>query len=210
MFSCDTLCRRPAAFPDLTGLTRAEFDALVRRFEQTIAQHQADAATTRTGRPRHRAAGAGHPFDHDARSRLLMALVWLRIDPTYAVRGFFFDLHKRNAQLHVRAALTILDGLDGPLDRPTRDRPRFRSAAAVMAAFPAVRWVIDGKEQRVNRPTGYDAQKPYYSGKKKSRAEFIDAHQRRNTLWGTPRDGTRPNFFAHAVGINKLGVAWIA
>ena len=32
----------------------------------------------------------------------------------------------------------------------------------------AVRVVIDSKEQRVNRPTGYDAQKPYYSGKKKA------------------------------------------
>ena len=37
-----------------------------------------------------------------------------------------------------------------------------------MAAFPQVRLVIDGKEQRVNRPQGYDAQKPYYSGKKKA------------------------------------------
>jgi hypothetical protein len=37
-----------------------------------------------------------------------------------------------------------------------------------MAAFPAVRVLIDSKEQRVNRPRGYDAQKPYYSGKKKA------------------------------------------
>ena len=36
------------------------------------------------------------------------------------------------------------------------------------AAFPQVRVIIDGKEQRVNRPTGYEAQKPYYSGKKKA------------------------------------------
>src|SRR5262249_53839580 len=28
--------------------------------------------------------------------------------------------------------------------------------------------VIDSKEQRVNRPRGYGAQKPYYSGKKKA------------------------------------------
>src|SRR5262249_61330880 len=38
----------------------------------------------------------------------------------------------------------------------------------VMTAFPAVRVLIDSKEQRVNRPRGYDAQKPYYSGKKKA------------------------------------------
>jgi hypothetical protein len=37
-----------------------------------------------------------------------------------------------------------------------------------MTAFPQVRVLIDSKEQRVNRPTGYEAQKPYYSGKKKA------------------------------------------
>jgi len=37
-----------------------------------------------------------------------------------------------------------------------------------MAAFPEVGVIIDSKEQRVHRPRGYDAQKPYYSGKKKA------------------------------------------
>ena len=106
---------------------------------------------------------------HDARDRLLMALVWLRVYPTYEVLGFFFGLHKRNAQLNVRAALAVLDSLDDfPFDRPGRDRPKLRSAAEVMAAFPQVRVIIDAKEQRVNRPEGYEAQKPYYSGKKKA------------------------------------------
>src|SRR5262249_56695001 len=47
-------------------------------------------------------------------------------------------------------------------------RKRLGCAAEVMAAFPEVRVLIDSKEQRVNRPRGYDAQKPYYSGKKKA------------------------------------------
>lgn len=98
-----------------------------------------------------------------------MALVWLRIYPTYEVLGFFFDLHKRNAQLNVLAVLDVLDTFDDfPFDRPTHDRKKLRSAAEVMAAFPQVRVIIDGKEQRTNRPTGYEAQKPYYSGKKKT------------------------------------------
>jgi hypothetical protein len=65
-----------------------------------------------------------------------MALVWLRVYPTYAVLGFFFGLHERNAQLDVRAALVALDSLDDfPFDRPTRERPKMRSAAEVMAAW---------------------------------------------------------------------------
>jgi DDE superfamily endonuclease len=170
MFRYDDLCRHPTAFPSLTGLNRAEFDELVPRFERALGEQRARSATTRReGKPRVNAPGAGPRHAHDARNRLLMALVWLRVYPTYEVLGFFFGLHKRNAQLNVRAALAALDSLDDfPSDRPPRDRPKLRSAAEVMAAFPQVRLVIDGKEQRVNRPQGYDAQKPYYSGKKKA------------------------------------------
>jgi hypothetical protein len=168
MLSYDALCRHPAAFPSLTGMTRAEFDALAERFERAEAELRSKAATTRDGRVRSRAAGAGHPHRHSACGRLLMALVWLRIYPTYEVLGFFFDLHKRNAQLNVRSTLEVLDSLDGfPFDRPPRDRPKLRSAEAVMAAFPQVRIILDGKEQRCHRPEGYEEQKPYYSGKKK-------------------------------------------
>ena len=170
MFRYDDLCRHPTAFPSLTGLNRAEFDELVPRFERALGEQCARSGTTRReGKPRVNAPGAGPRHAHDARNRLLMALVWLRVYPTYEVLGFFFGLHKRNAQLNVRAALAALDSLDDfPFDRPTRERPKLRSAAEVMAAFPQVRLVIDGKEQRVNRPQGHDAQKPYYSGKKKA------------------------------------------
>jgi hypothetical protein len=141
MLSYDDLCRHPAAFPSLTGMTRAEFDALAERFQR--ASDELRSPTTRDGKARTRAAGAGHPHRHDACGRLRMALLWLRIYPTDEVLGFFFDLHKRNAQLNVRSALAVLDALDDfPRDRPGRDRPKLRSAAAVMAAFPQVRIII--------------------------------------------------------------------
>jgi hypothetical protein len=69
----------------------------------------------------------------------------------------------------VAAPLAVLDTIDDfPFDRPGRDRKALGSLSEVMVAFPAVRVIIDSKEQRVNRPRGYDAQKPYYSGKKKA------------------------------------------
>lgn len=169
MFAYETLTRHPGAFRSLTGMTPDDFDALLTAFRNAQARRQRRSRTTRTGQPRRRAAGAGHPHDHDDRHRLLMALIWLRVYPTYELLGFFFDLHKRNAQLNVRDVLATLDTLDDfPFDRPGRDRKKLHSVTEVMAAFPAVRVVIDSKEQRVNRPTGYDAQKPYYSGKKKA------------------------------------------
>jgi DDE superfamily endonuclease len=164
------LCRHPTAFPSLTGLRRAEFDELAARFARAEAQRRAGSATTRRDRrPRQTAPGAGRPYAHGAADRLLMALLWLRIYPTYEVLGFFFSLHKRNAQLNVTAALEVLDALsDFPFDRPGRDRKKLRSAAEVMAAFPRVRLIIDAKEQRINKPQGEQAQRPYYSGKKKA------------------------------------------
>jgi len=169
MFAYETLTRYPGAFRSLTGMTPDDFDALLTAFRDAQARRQRRSRTTRTGQPRRRAAGAGHPHDHDDRHRLLMALIWLRVYPTYELLGFFFGLHKRNAQLNVRDVLAVLDTLDDfPFDRPDRDRKTLGSLTEVMAAFPKVRVIIDSKEQRVNRPTGYDAQKPYYSGKKKA------------------------------------------
>ncbi|HKB41707.1 MAG TPA: transposase family protein [Gemmataceae bacterium] len=112
MLSYDELCRHPSAFPSLTGLTRREFDALLPRFLRAEADLRAHSdRTRRDGSPRARAPGAGRPYAHAACDRLLMALLWLRVYPTYEVLGFFFGLHKRNAQLNVRRALEALDAL---------------------------------------------------------------------------------------------------
>jgi hypothetical protein len=169
MFAYDTLLRYPDAFRGLTGMAPGAFEDLLTAFRAAQDRRLRRRRTTRQGQPRQRAAGAGHPHRHDDRHRLLRALVWLRVYPTYELLGLFFGLHKRNAQLNVRDVLATLDTLDDfPLGRPGRERTKVRSVAAVMAAFPQVRVIIDSKEQRVNRPRGYEAQKPYYSGKKKA------------------------------------------
>lgn len=169
MLNLDALNRHPGAFPNLTGMTQAEFEALAVEFQQAERLARQADPLTRRGRPRRHTPGGGRPFGHDARTRLFLALLWLRIYPTYEVLGLFFDLHKRNAQLNVRHVLEVLETLeDFPFDRPDRGGQRPRCAAEVMAAFPQVRLIIDAKEQRINRPEGEEAQKPYYSGKKKA------------------------------------------
>lgn len=182
MFTYESLSRSPSVFRSLTGMTVAEFNSLLPVFQAAQQRHRTQQTTTRTGQPRRRAPGAGHPFRHDDRHRLLLALVWLRIYPTYELLGYFFNLHKRNAQLNVRAVLEVLDTLDDfPFDRPRGDRRALSDLDQVMNAFPQVRLIIDAKEQRVQRPQqSYDAQKPYYSGKKK-------AHTLKNQFAVDPR-----------------------
>lgn len=169
MLSYEELCRHPMVFPALTGMKQTEFDALLPRFVQAEIDLRDHSPNTREGEPRQRSAGAGRNHDNCDADRLLMALMWLRIYPTYEVLGFFFDLHKANAQRGVVAVLAVLDTLsDFSLERPGDDRQKLRSAAEVMAAFPDVRFIIDAKEQRINKPAGEEKQKPYYSGKKKT------------------------------------------
>jgi hypothetical protein len=169
MFDYDRLRACPSAFRSLTGLSVAELDRLLPDFLAAQQRLRLSSTVNREGKPRRRAAGGGAKPKLDDRHRLLLALVWLRVYPTYELLGFFFGLHKRNAQLQTWAVLEVLDALpDFPFDRPGADRRALSTPEQVMAAFPAVRLVIDAKEQRVNRPgASHDAQKPYYSGKKK-------------------------------------------
>jgi hypothetical protein len=169
MLSYPPLAAKPAAFVSLTGMTVAGFDALYDEFHPAQAARRAAATrTARHGAPRRRAPGAGRPHDRSDRDRLLMALVWLKVYPTYEVLGLLFGLHKGNARRNVLDVLAALATLaDFPFDRPPEGRKRLGSVTEVMAAFPQVRLSIDSREQRCERPRGDDRQRPFYSGKKK-------------------------------------------
>lgn len=177
MLTYDRLSKTPKAFPALTGLTRDEFDRLFEAFE---AHRAASTHTKRGSHTRTRAAGAGHPHALAPRTRLLLALVWVRVYPTYELLGWLFGLDKSNAWHNVQDVLEVLDTLtDFPLDRPDPDRRKLPTTEAVMGAFPEVRVIIDAKEQAFHRPAGWDRQKPFYSGKKKR-------HTVKNPVAGTP------------------------
>ena len=175
MITYQKLHSNPAAFVSLTGLRPEAFDDLRTAYSQAQEQQrQQTTCTKRHGQPRQRAVGAGRRFSHDTATRLLMALFWLRVYPTFEVLGFFFSLAKSNASTNVHEVLTTLESLsDFAFERPAQERQKLRSVAAVMDAFPDVALVIDAKEQRVQRPKskqdkGHQEQKAYYSGKKKA------------------------------------------
>lgn len=174
MITYEKLSRRPSAFKSLTGMSLPAFDRLFEGFVPAHFQRLSNTPTKRGGQPRKRAFGGGPAFRHTLRDRLVMALVWLKVYPTYEVLGFFFSLAKPNARTNVEEILDTLEAMaEFPLERPCKDRKKLRSVEAVMDAFPEVTWVIDSKEQRIRRPGGRDEegnsrQKRYYSGKKKA------------------------------------------
>jgi hypothetical protein len=166
MLTYAALRSRPAAFRALTGMGPDDFDALLNDF--LTAQRRRREATTRMGAARRRASGGGRKPDLAECDRLLLALVWLRVYPTYELLGLLFSLHKRNAQLNARDVVETLAGMgEFPFERPPADRQKLGSLGQLMGAFPQVRLVIDAKEQRVERPRGEARQRPFYSGKER-------------------------------------------
>ena len=85
----DKLRRRPAAFRSLTGISVREFDQLYEQVASDIDEYEEGRLSRQD---RKRAIGGGASYTHATRDRLLMAMIWLRVYPTYDVLGFIFDL----------------------------------------------------------------------------------------------------------------------
>lgn len=164
MLTYEKLRRKEAAFRSLTGLTIEEFDGFYAEIE--LAYQLAEEK--RLSRPnRQRAIGAGNKFKLHLRTRLLMAMVWLRIYPTYEVLGVFFDLHKSNVCRNLKVMLELLREQTAMDVRwPDEKRPK-KHLEEILADFPDLEVIVDATEQPIRRPKGKEAQRPYYSGKKK-------------------------------------------
>ena len=117
---------------------------------------------------RQRRRGAGRKYGRALEDRLLLALVWLRVYPTYEVLGLLFDLDKSAVSRNLERMLTVLrEGTAVDLSWPVA-KQRKRHWAEVLRDFPEVVAIVDATEQRIRRPKGQESQKPYYSGKKKT------------------------------------------
>src|SRR4029078_275144 len=126
-------------------------------FAAAHARARAASTHTKKGTPRCRAAGAGAPPSLDLTDPLLIALVCVRIYPTYEVLGWLFGLEKSNAWENVQDVLAVLGtSADFPFEPPAAERATLATTAAVIAAFPEVKILIDGKEQPSRRPQGWD------------------------------------------------------
>ena len=160
----ETLRRRPAVFRSLTGMSLDEFEALYRQVVDDIERYEAARLERRN---RQRAVGAGHQYQHDARNRLLMALIWLRVYPTYDVLGFIFALDKSNISRNLNGVLAVLrEQVGDEIEWPDRAR-RKQKMEQFMQEFPEVAAIVDATEQPTQRPQDAEEQQRYYSGKKK-------------------------------------------
>jgi hypothetical protein len=159
------LIRHPVVFKALTGLTRAQFDAVYDDFAPrfTAAEHQ------RLSRPdRRRAIGGGHPFELSQRDQLLLTVVWLRRYPINAVLGYLFGVEETTALRTVHRVLPVLEaaGLD-TMRLPDPGKWKRSALDDLLRETPALALIVDTFEQRVQRPCDRAEADQHYSGKQK-------------------------------------------
>ena len=144
------LRHHPAVFRAMTGLTVAQFDALL----VEVSPRYAAAERARLGRPgRRRAIGAGRKYTLPHRDHLLLAIVWLRRYPTNVVLGYLFGVSEYVALRTVQRVVPLLEGLGLDTMRlPDPGRGRRRDLDELLRATPGLAVIIDTFEQRLQRP----------------------------------------------------------
>ncbi len=160
MLSYARVSRYPRRFLALTGYTVREFQALLPYFQARFESHM--ATTTLRGQPR---TGRRYSTYHNAQlptieDKLLFILVYLKHGALQEVHATLFGLHQPDANRWIHLLHPLLNqALADQGALPARD------AAAV--ELPKGLYLHDGTERAIVRPTATEAQRTYYSGKKK-------------------------------------------
>jgi hypothetical protein len=159
----DRLRKHPAVFRSLTGVTPAVFDALL----ADVLPALDDADFDRHDRPdRGRAVGGGRTPGLGDPDRILLAVVWLRVYPTYAVLGYLFGVSESAARRLAGWSVPVLAAAGKDTMRmPDPGRHHRRDLPSLLKHTPGLAVLVDTFEQPTHRPKR--RQRAYYSGKKK-------------------------------------------
>jgi len=165
MLSYAKVKSKPRILQSLTGMSLAEFEALVPSFEKAwqdyIYKHFIEASE------RKREYGGGRKAElQESRDKMLFILFYFRQYPTQEVQGFLFGIGQPQANLWVHRLTVILNRALGKEQQlPERKASKLEQ---VLANCPELEFVIDGTERRINRPQDKVKRDEHYSGKKKT------------------------------------------
>ncbi len=164
MINYDVLSRKTPIFKSFTGLKVPEFDAVYSKIQESHASYE-EKRLHREDRKRR--IGAGHPFKHPLRDRLLMLLMYHRLYVTSTLLGFLFGLGQSNVLKNIRILEPLVKmvlPLPGKLHRKAG---RLGTLEEVESLFPGFKAFLDATEQEIPRPGDKRKRRTHYSGKKK-------------------------------------------
>lgn len=172
----------------LTGLNPSEFWNLVPLFENNFLEQRVVSLANRQrkvggGRKGHLATTA---------DKLFVALLYLKVYPTFDVLGLMFDMEKTRACRNIHMFLPVLEKTLGrQLVLPKRQITSMEQFANL---FPGIKDIfIDGTDRRVQRPKNPKKQNKLYSGKRKTttRKNIVVADENKQVLFLSPTKSGR-------------------
>jgi hypothetical protein len=163
MTSYSELSKHLDKFLAMTGYTVEEFQALLphfqAEFEEYVDTHTLDGKT-RTQRRYSDYQNSPLPTIED---RLLFILVYLKQGTTQEVHATLFGMYQPDANLWIHTLHLLLNQALAALgELPERDAAAFEPTEDDLEIY-----FHDGTERPIPRPKDPEAQKTYYSGKKK-------------------------------------------
>jgi hypothetical protein len=171
-FHYAALKTKPRTLLCLTGLTVAEFEALLPSFD--TAWQEFLYRQWVQDKPRQRRFGGGRTATlHRVEDKLLFIVLYFKLYPLQEVQGLLFGLSQAQANAWIHRLTPVLrTALGYEKQLPQRQAQNLEQ---VLAACPSLEFFIDGTERRIQRPQDPQQQKLNYSGKKKT-------HTRKNLL----------------------------
>lgn len=165
MLTYTKLSKTPAKFQRFTGLSVEEFAQLAAEVEEIWKAAERKRLMSRT---RQRVVGGGGQYKlRSFQDKLLVSLMYYRLYVTYELLSWMFGVHVSNLNRLVHRLEPVLAKYLNP-QPPTPLKRRIRNWEEFQQAYPELtEVVIDGTEQRTQRPSGQKRQKPYYSNKRK-------------------------------------------
>lgn len=165
MISYDKVKENPRVFRAFTGLDPPEFEKLLTLFER--AWHADVATRVSHDQARQRQVGGGRkPQLVTLQDKLFFILFYLKTYPLQEVIAFLFGLSQAQANTWIHRLSEVLQvalALEDYL--PERDSEKL---ASTLTEYETLEFIIDGTERRKQRPQDNEAQKRYYSGKRKA------------------------------------------
>lgn len=147
-------------FKAVTGMSLPEFTAVLPEF--IAALHQSKPRTTRR---RQDGGGRKHTLN-SGREKLFFIVFYVKCYATFDVLAWLFDVDRAQTYRWVAAYLPVLEQALG--QKAVLPARKIATVDEFLQRFPQITEVfVDGTERPIRRPTGQEAQRPYYSGKKK-------------------------------------------
>lgn len=168
MTSYHELSQTPSKFLALTGYTVEEFQALLPHFQACFNKYV--QSQTLEGKPRRRGPFTDYknsPLPTSA-DKLLFILVYLKQGVTQEMHATLFGMFQPDANGWIHLLHPLLNqALAERGELPARDAATFDLEETAASGEALKVYFHDGTERPIPRPTDPEAQKQYYSGKKK-------------------------------------------